>query len=454
MIVEKIEKQNTHNHEACVYKLTKLNSKPGEKQFYVGFCLIKENRNYVHSSQDDNLDLDINRHDFKHEILHYGSEDEMRTVENEILMSNDARNNPEWYNMTNGAQGRTVKKVDLEHLSNMADEINETFAFKGINPVIEIFKKKKMKQTIADTLMRLQVRFNSIITSNVRAISSHLDDPKILGDIELLEKQGKKLLVVVLKDVLVPLNSEGKYDPEGIPTFVDLVVGGNHTLDATIQSKHGKQIRFLKLPKEVHQLDYAEAKQLGSFLNKGDEQPREVNSEEDILKQCINLCIDFGYSSKSEKIDEILENNNCNPAMARRIKKALTERLKKDALSDMMWIDYKGDEGKEIIKKIKRKLAKAYPFAKIISASSGYCEVGKDLIIMNKELDAGVFYDNIIWILHHPSPDAEIKWKTEYFKNNTSFIKKVCDAFKANHKHINKMNHMFYDMPTRTTDIF
>ena len=56
--MKRIIKENPENHEAFVYKYTKLNAKPGEKQFYLGWHLGNSSDEYHHSSTDDDLDLD------------------------------------------------------------------------------------------------------------------------------------------------------------------------------------------------------------------------------------------------------------------------------------------------------------------------------------------------------------------------------------------------------------
>ena len=85
--MKRIIKENPENHEAFVYKYTKLNAKPGEKQFYAGWHLGNTADGYHHSSTDDDLDLDIAKHDFEFEVLHWGTADEMKTKEYTMLIN-------------------------------------------------------------------------------------------------------------------------------------------------------------------------------------------------------------------------------------------------------------------------------------------------------------------------------------------------------------------------------
>ena len=63
-IINRILKDNPEKHEAFVYMYKKLNANPGEKQFYCGFHKGDPGDNYSHTSTDDDLDLDISKHNF------------------------------------------------------------------------------------------------------------------------------------------------------------------------------------------------------------------------------------------------------------------------------------------------------------------------------------------------------------------------------------------------------
>ena len=164
--LERIIKENPENHEAFVYLYTKQNAKPGEKQFYGGFHKGHPNDGYHHSSTDDDLDLDIAKHDFTFEVLHWGTLDEMITKENTILKESNAAKNPEWYNKTNGAPSKIVKDIDLLTLVQWVDEIKDTNSLMGISPVIKTFSKKTMKAELRQMYRKLQAREKELIQSN------------------------------------------------------------------------------------------------------------------------------------------------------------------------------------------------------------------------------------------------------------------------------------------------
>jgi len=446
-ITTEIIQPNLQNHEAFVYKYTKLNAELGEKQFYVGFHKGTVDDDYSHTSTDDNLDLDIGKHDFKYEILHWGTMDEMRTKEHSILKSANARTSTEWYNKTTGAEGKSVKGINLPHISNMADEIIAKNSYNGVNAITKDFVKKTMRSVIKGEFQKIQPRGAEIVSSNVDKISSLLDKKGVNGNLNILKKQGVNLLVVVLEGIEVK-KDDGTIDSRPI------IVGGNHTIKGTLDSKHGRQIRFLILSKEQHGLTFNEAYELGSFLNKPKLQPGLTSDGDDLFKQCLRLCNNFGYNSQSEEIDECLDlNNEFDVNIRKKTKTKLTKALKKEKLANTMWKTYDSPEGLEEIEKRKAAILKKYPSAKVISASSGFCEPGKNLITMHKEIAAGIFYDKIIWVLHHPTPEVHAKYQTDYKKNNDLFVEMTCAAFVNKFKHIKEMDYMFLDMDTTKSDL-
>jgi hypothetical protein len=451
-IKKRIMKENIDNHEAYMYLYTKLNAKPGEKQKYGGYHLGKPGDKYHHSATDEELDLDISKYDFKFEVLHYGTKSEMKTKEHMILKDVDAKNNPEWYNKHNGSPSSDVKEIDLLAISNMAEEINKTSSFGGIQSHIVTYEKKTMRSEIKKLYQKLQVRFEEMITSNSKSISSWVD--KYLGDIEqLLVEEGIHLIVVVLKDVR---------DRAG--DVCDLIVGGNHTIEGILSSKHGTKIRYLTITKEKHNLDYDSAKQLGSFLNKPDKQPGESSSEPSLLKQLVSLCEDFGYNSKSEQIEECLDLNNLDPVEKKKIKTKLTKLLKKNSLANLMWKRYDTEEGKLELEQKKLSLTKLYPTARIFIASSGNANIGRMMVKLSNEIRAltalshleragAILYDKVIVQMYHPSPEAQQKWFADILPGDKDFVEMTCEAIENRYSDIKELNFDFIYMDTNKADV-
>lgn len=439
MITERIIKENPENHEAFVYLYTKLKALPDEKQLYGGLHLGNTADGYHHSSTDDDLDLDIAKHDFKYEILHWGTLDEMKTKEHSMLKLADAAKNSEWYNKHNGAPS-VVGEIDLLTLVQWADEIKETNSLFGHSAIIQTFSKKTMKAEIRKMFRKLQARHRELIQSNTRNITSWID--KYQGNLKELFKVEKiNLIVVVLEGIVI--------DGEE----VDLIVGGNHTIDGTIASKHGKEINFLRIPKSDHGLDYNQAKQFASFLNKASKQPGVNNDDDDILKTAFELCIDFKQTSQSEKIDDLFDFHECNPAQKKRLKLKLNSMLSKNALQNQMWKMYDTDQGKIDLANRVTKLQTKYPNARIFTASSAGSFVPRNLRDLYNEIEGGMTYDSVLWVVYHSNPDAMKKWFAEYLTINTSFITLNTDAMVRKFSKIKKLSHYFDYMETSATDL-
>ena len=439
MITEKIHKPNPENHEAFVYQYKKLDAKPGEKQFYAGYHKGHPNDGYHHSSTDDDLDLDISKHDFTFEVLHWGTMDEMLTKEHTILKAANAASNSEWYNKSNGAPS-VVKDIDLLQLSKWADEIDSTGQLMGISPEIKTFQKKTMKAELRDMFKKYQARDKELIQSNTLKISSWID--KYQGDLkELFKVEDMRLTVVVLEGVEIA----GKK--------VDLIVGGNHTIAGTISSKHGKEINLLIIPKDKHCLDYNAAKQFSSLLNKAKKQPGVNNDEADILKACTVLCIDYKLNSQSERVDDLLDFHECDPALKKKLKTRLTKELKKKQLTGRNWKLYDTDEGKSDIENKKQNILAVNSESRLFVASSGYCNVGMDLVKMRNEIRNGLTYNNVTFVIYHPNPEWQQKWFAEKLVGNEDFVESTCRMLKIDFPRIKEMTYDFIYMETTKSDL-
>lgn len=437
--MKRIIKENPENHEAFVYKYTKLNAKSGEKQFYLGWHLGNSSDEYHHSSTDDDLDLDIAKHDFKYEILHWGTSDEMKTKEYTMLKLADAAKSSEWYNKAVGAPS-TVGEIDLLGLYKWAVEINETNSFKGNEPFIKTYSKKTMKVELKREFKKLQIRAEQEIADNTKKIKSWVD--KHQGNLKKLwEDEQINLIVVVLEGVEV--------DGEE----VDLIIGGNHTISGTVNSKHGKEIRYLRIPKKDHGLDYKKSKQLASFLNKASKQPGENNKEADILKIAFELCIDYNLNSQSEAVDDCFDLHECDPAQKKRLKTKLSKELKKNRLIGQMFKLYDTDEGKLELEDRKAYLMKQFPNARVFMGSSAGQRIPRDVRDLNNELANGRIYDSVIWLLYHPSPEAEQKWFSDYLPKNLPQIQFNCKYWPKEYRQLKEMTYEYLYMDTMKSDL-
>jgi hypothetical protein len=297
-----------------------------------------------------------------------------------------------------------------------------------------------MKAELRKLFRKLQAREKELIQSNTLKITSWIDQYQ--GDLkELFKVENMRLIVVVLEGVEI----DGKE--------ADLIVGGNHTIAGTISSKHGKEINLLIIPKDKHCLDYNAAKQFSSLLNKAKKQPGVDNDEADILKTITVMCVDYGYNSQSEQVDDLLDFHECDPASKKKLKTRLTKELKKKQLTGRNWKLYDTDDGKSDIENKKQNILDVNPKSRLFVASSGYCNVGMDLVKMRNEIRNGLTYSNVTFVIYHPSPEWQQKWFAEKLVGNEDFVESTCRMLKIDFPRIKEMTYDFIYMETTKSDL-
>ena len=79
-----------NSYEAYVYKITVKNI----EKIYIGYHVGHEQDPYVHSSTDEQMKIDMRKHDFNYEIIERGTKQNMANLEHKLLTEVDAKNNP------------------------------------------------------------------------------------------------------------------------------------------------------------------------------------------------------------------------------------------------------------------------------------------------------------------------------------------------------------------------
>jgi len=241
------------NYEGYLYRFTNVDT----NQMYVGIHKGKFGDGYWNSATDKDMQKELaGDGKFKYEILEYGDYTTMTAREYEILKTEDAPNNPLYYNKTVGAPKFTT--VNLELVLALKEKIrNEGF------PIA-----KELIDIVVD-MMRLQVRSEDM-SEHQTEIAQKVDDA--LGNTD-------GYMTVVLE------NRNG----------ADLRIDGNHSVYGIAKSKHGKEINVLRVPENVHKgLNDAEVQLLGNLLNAKPERPTVPLDSDDALKQLIKNFTDLG----------------------------------------------------------------------------------------------------------------------------------------------------------------
>jgi hypothetical protein len=187
----------------------------------------------------------------------WGSYDEMKQLEHEMLTKVDAKNNPLYYNKHNGFPG--VKPIDFDKVEKIRNEIDwirdgrkdkendfEYIGFEYLSkinyPISELYNQSK-----------LQVRYETIDRENLDKIKSKIRVS--MGDIT----EGAKPPVY-----LIDVNFEGEF-------YDKLLISGNHTISAYYELDgiyREAELPIIELGPEIHsQLSEAELYALGNELN-------------------------------------------------------------------------------------------------------------------------------------------------------------------------------------------
>ena len=208
----------------------------------------------------------------------WGSYDEMKQLEHEMLTKADAAKSDDYYNKHNGFPG--VKPIDFDKVEKLRNEIDwirdgrkdkendfEYIGFEYLSktnyPISELYNQSK-----------LQVRYETIDRDNLEKIKSKIRVS--MGDIT----EGAKPPVY-----LIDVNFEGEF-------YDKLLISGNHTISAYYELDgvyREAELPIIELGPEIHsQLSDAELYALGNELN-SETSTSKSYSKEDAEKELLRF---------------------------------------------------------------------------------------------------------------------------------------------------------------------
>ena len=369
--IKKVVKRNMPDWaNSYVYKIT---SKQLNKT-YIGYH--KENgKTYFGSPTDTELISLISdpNADLVLEIIEYGSKLEMRQLEYEMLNEVDARNNPNYWNKTNGQRG--VK----------------AFNRVAIDKIVEIVKngggeylQPKVKVSTLSNIPKAQVRDVEYDTDNLKDI------------IDVIERSGgstdKAKPPVILEDRF--------YDEISYP---QLRIGGAHTIESYCRTKYKDivELQPIVIPSELHKDITDEGiTLLGDLLNTR----KEISSpatHQDGTKYILKMR-QSGRSWKSPGVKQDLFDMGLSSNSVKTAFENAQSVIDNEEMVDAGYIvrDYgKGDET-ELTKKVKE-IQKYEPDAFVASSSSA--AVMWDRIFDRYDKDKESHHRRIIWVVYHTS---------------------------------------------------
>ena len=366
-------------YEGYLYRYTNLDN----NKVYVGVHKGYVGDGYWHSSTNKEFgkEFESSEGNFKFEILEYGSYAEMTVSERKILKDNDARNNPMFYNKSNGAA--KFIQPDNDMMKELADKISNSEFPITKESVDDIYE-----------LVRLQVRSEE--SKELRQeIKERIDDAGGNTD---------KCSPIVIY--------------EGRQSGKDIVGDGNHTLGGAKDAKHSTVVPVIRIPHEIHS-EYTndELKGVSNLLNKKPAIIKKSMTVDDAVKYIVGTYSNgTPYDSNGNR--EYLELCGFTKRQISLILKKSKVEIDKNnlALANKLWIDYTDKVHKPTL------LAKVEGFRDsntismaFTSAMFKWDNIYNTIFAHTEYNDKTKTYEptktNVIITVYHPNPDAEENWK-------------------------------------------
>mgnify|MGYP001163638345 FL=1 len=398
--IKKVVKGNMPDWaDSYVYKLSSIQL----NKTYIGYH--KENgKTYFGSTTDTELIslVSDSNSDLVFEIVEFGSMEEMKQVEHEMLTEVDARNNPNYWNKTNGIPG--VRKFNRV----------------AINKVVEIVKnggeeylQPKVKVSTLSDIPKAQVRDDEYDKDNLSDI------------IDAINRSGgstdKAKPPVILEDRI--------YDGE---SYKELRIGGAHTIESYCRTKYKDtaELAPIVIPKELHEDITDEGiTLLGDLLNTRNEisSPASHKDGTKYLMRLRQAGRSWSPGVKQDLFDMGLSSNSVKTAFENA--QALVDN--QDMLDAGYVVkDYTGDNNTELEKKVEE-IQQHEPDAFVGSSSSA--AVMWDRIFYRYDEDKESHHNRIVWVVYHTSKKRQTthwpKLKAKLLRLNRLYGKSVPLAF-------------------------
>ena len=365
-------------YEGYLYSFTNV----ADGMIYIGIHKGSVDDNYQHSSTNPvfNQAFVDSTSQFKYEVLSYGTWDDMRSMEYKTLKDVDARNNPNYYNLTNGSPAYRIP--DLNKCKALIEEIKN-----DVYPItIEHIDQHRSMQYV-------QSRANTLLGELVREIVQKLDDAK--------GSTAKCSPVLVF---------EGRSKFGG-----DLRIDGNNTVQGIDDCKHAQEVPTVRIPYDViESFTDLENILMGDLMN----------AKPDIVKKEISAddAIKFLEESYENNIPvDSINNRECLTAfgftkkgIANLIKRGLAHVEKLEWKSEykkagLCWIDYTVGTPKNMMKAQVQTFNSEAGWTSYYTSSSNI-KIDMLLIKLHQVFRKdGIMKAKIV--LHHPSPKAKEEWE-------------------------------------------
>ena len=390
----------SNSYEAYLYKFVNLVN----LKTYIGVHKGSANDEYLHSSTNEEFKEALQQDDFSYEILEYGSYKEMCQREYVMLSEVDAKNNDDYYNLSNGFS--QYREPDFEKVKDLFNQIKDGF-----------YQRRKEPLTIHELMDYLQVRFQHH-GDHQRNIKECIDVAN--GDTENCFGKGKGLTAIIFE-------GRGKKG-------TDLRIDGSHSVNAAVASKHATTISVIRIPFEVNS-DFTEIeiRMLGNLLNKRDDIEKKSMSEKDGIKYIIDNVTSgiewnsdinvkalksFGFKGHKGKgkIKTIL-------TKAKQVVDVQRNRLEKG----LLWIDYTAMPHRNTLSDTEKFYSSQDGWCSM-SMSSGYYRLDRIMQFLKTQNKLNPKIKSCMVIIHHPNTRTRDEWENGFYTE----WKKIQDMFIAN----------------------
>jgi len=371
-------------YEAYVYRFTNLDN----NKVYVGVHKGYVNDGYWHSSTNEEFNKIFSDNDsnLKLEILAYGNFNDMLLEEARILKRNDAKNNPMFYNKTNGSASSLPPDIEL---------------MEELSTAIMSRKFPVTKELIVDidSLPRLQVRLEED-KEHRRDIKERIEDAGGNTD---------KCFPIV---IYVNRGRKGE----------DIIGDGNHTLGGAKDAKHCTHVPVIRVPKEVHK-KYSDEELIGvgNLLNKKPEILKKSMSVADAIKYIVSVT-NTGMSHDSESNKRYLSACGFTKKRIAVILQKAKEEIERAGLrlKGQVWVNYTEPVHRATLDATVEGFKNSDTMCLAVSSAMFKWDNIFNLVFAHTEEDKknrGSYKPtktNLVIVVYHPNLDGEEKWRTTY----------------------------------------
>jgi hypothetical protein len=401
-IRNEIIKEEPSSYQAFVYRWTNVD----KNKIYIGYHTGFWGDAYKHSGQceDFNEDFQNENYQWDYEVLDYGTTDEMKNFERDLLKAAEARNSQEYYNQTNGGSGYFhINPITTKQLSiNIKD--GEYLAKDDSGNPLKI--KKDLFQTLLESRIQVRVQDNP---EAVKHIANEIDN-----------------------------NPEGTLNCDAITLLENRLGNGLHqlldgstTMMGTLKSNHGLYLTYNLIPESVHsKFTERDLRRVGLLLNPKQKNKKWESDDKDLEEDIIMLYQTKGTPVRSKENREFLVNMECNGQKISEIFAKCEETIRQGAYTakGTPWILYKLPQHKTKIQKRIKEIHNTIKSTKVFAFSSEkyrWEDVTKHLVDNSKSKNKII---NISVIIHHPKTTSEKKWNKQ-LNSNQYYMDGSCNQF-------------------------